>query len=399
LWLGSNKWQGLNILGGTEVAAISSSLQESTSACDVPFQLKGNADISYHGTVVYGKGFVLSEEEAHSLISSNAKNEEVLLRYFVGQELNTSPNCTPSRWVINFQDWPLNRDDAPPGYDGPVATDYLDCLLIIENRVKPERDTNKRKVRREKWWQFGERAPALYAAIAELDWCLAVASQATKYVAFGIVSGKTIYSHALTILATDSFGLFAVLTSCFHDAWARRYGSYNLALLRYSPSDLLLTYPLPRDVNVRGSSHNTQCEVLGAIYHAHRKETMLSRQEGLTNLYNHFHDPNETAKDIQKLRDLHVEMDKAVAVAYGWTDLDLDYGYRDTKQGLRFTISDPARRETLARLLKLNHERYAEEVAQGLHNKKKPPKGKGPGVKKKTNVGKEPSLFDGENQP
>jgi hypothetical protein len=30
-----------------------------------------------------------------------------------------------------------------------------------------------------------------------------------------------------------------------------------------------------------------------------------------------------------------------------------------------------ARREVLARLLKLNHERYAEEVAQGLHEKKK----------------------------
>ena len=34
------------------------------------------------------------------------------------------------------------------------------------------------------------------------------------------------------------------------------------------------------------------------------------------------------------------------------------------------TISEPARREVLARLLKLNHERYAEEVRQGLHEKK-----------------------------
>ena len=64
--------------------------------------------------------------------------------------------------------------------------------------------------------------------------------------------------------------------------------------------------------------------------------------------------------------------DAAVAAAYGWTDLDLGHGFHETKQGVRYTISEPARREVLARLLKLNHERYAEEVAKGLHDKKKP---------------------------
>ena len=99
---------------------------------------------------------------------------------------------------------------------------------------------------------------------------------------------------------------------------------------------------------------------------------MLTRQEGLTDTYNRFHDPDEASADIQKLRQLHVEMDNAVAAAYGWTDLDLGHGFHETKQGVRYTISEPARREVLARLLKLNHECYAEEVKQGLHEKKKP---------------------------
>jgi ATP-dependent protease Clp ATPase subunit len=82
--------------------------------------------------------------------------------------------------------------------------------------------------------------------------------------------------------------------------------------------------------------------------------------------------PNaKTIADIQNLRQLHVEMDHAVAAAYGWTDLDLGHGFHETKQGVPHTTSDPARREVLARLLKLNHERYAEEVKQGLHEKKK----------------------------
>jgi len=64
------------------------------------------------------------------------------------------------------------------------------------------------------------------------------------------------------------------------------------------------------------------------------------------------------------------QIDHAVAAAYGWSDLDLGHGFHDTAQGLRYTISDPARREVLALLLALNHERYAEEVKAGLHEKK-----------------------------
>ena len=55
---------------------------------------------------------------------------------------------------------------------------------------------------------------------------------------------------------------------------------------------------------------------------------------------------------------------------HGWQDLKQEHGFHDTKQGLRYTISEAAQREVLDRLLRLNHERYAEEVRQGLHDKK-----------------------------
>jgi len=56
-------------------------------------------------------------------------------------------------------------------------------------------------------------------------------------------------------------------------------------------------------------------------------------------------------------------MDNAVAAAYGWADLDLGHGFHETKQGVRFTISEAARREVLDQLLALNHERNAQEQA------------------------------------
>jgi hypothetical protein len=88
---------------------------------------------------------------------------------------------------------------------------------------------------------------------------------------------------------------------------------------------------------------------------------MRVRREGLTVTYNRFHSPSESSGDIAVLRSLHMEMDHAVASAYGWADLDLGHGFHETKQGIRYTISEAARGEALDRLLALNHERYAQE--------------------------------------
>jgi hypothetical protein len=139
---------------------------------------------------------------------------------------------------------------------------------------------------------------------------------------------------------------------------------------------------------------------IGERYHEHRRQLTLAGQEGLTKTYNRFHNPDDTAADIVKLRQLHVEMDQAVAAAYGWTDLDLGHDFGVTKQGLRYTISELARREVLARLLKLNHERYAEEVKQGLHDGKRKKKSAPAPTTRKPSPKKddEPTLFDRQDE-
>ena len=81
-------------------------------------------------------------------------------------------------------------------------------------------------------------------------------------------------------------------------------------------------------------------------------------------------------------------MDEKVARGYGWDDLDLGHGFHETKQGVRYTMSEVTRREVLDRLLRLNHERYAEEVAQGLHEKGAKT-GKGKGQSKRSGKGKD----------
>ena len=57
-----------------------------------------------------------------------------------------------------------------------------------------------------------------------------------------------------------------------------------------------------------------------------------------------------TNVDIVELLWLHVEMVRAVAAAYGWDDLALGHDFHQTQQGVRFTLSEAARREQLGSL-------------------------------------------------
>lgn len=380
VWIYRGDWKGVFCLDGNAVLKINSFLTESGSLDLAPKKLKRNYELSFQGSIPLGEGFVLTQEEANHLIDKDETNKKAILPYLVGKELNIHPKHETSQWIINFHDWPLDRESAPNGYDGPVAADYPDCLEIIRQRVYPER---KKKKRDKTWWQYWRLRPELYSVLRQLEWSLAIATQATKYVAFGKVTGQVVYSNAIAIIASDDFALAAVLSSSIHEVWARRYGGYNLLLLRYSPSDLFDTFALP--------SLNSDLRELGQQYYELRSNAMVDRDEGLTKIYNRFHDADEQSHDIQRLRGLQVEMDQAVAAAYGWDNFDLGHGFHETKQGIRFTISEEARKEVLQRLLRLNHERYAEEVAAGLHDKGS----KAKKTKKGTKKGKaeEPRLF------
>jgi len=360
VWVRGGSWSIPFVLDDKPASGITSFLTEPGVVAGKPFRLKANEGKSFIGSYVLGMGFVLSPEKAQHLIDKEPKNKDVLFPYLNGEDLNSRPDQSPSRWVINFFDWPLDRDSAPTNHQGPVAADYPDCLAIVEEKVKPERMKNNRKVYRDRWWHYAEKRPELYRTVAGMERVL-VTSRVSQYLAIVSVSARQVLNERLTVVVDVE--LFATLQSALHEQWMLAYGSTLETRPMYAPSDCFETFPFP-------TARRPPLATIGETHHSHRRQVMLSRQDGLTKTYNRFHDPGESSADIRKLRDLHVEMDKAVASAYGWTDLDLDHGFHETKQGIRFTISESARREVLARLLELNHERYAEEVKQGLHNKK-----------------------------
>ena len=51
---------------------------------------------------------------------------------------------------------------------------------------------------------------------------------------------------------------------------------------------------------------------------------MSISSEGLTQIYNRFHNAKSSRTISRAFAPLQVEMDKAVAAAYGWSDLNLN---------------------------------------------------------------------------
>lgn len=393
VWMRRGAWEGAFFLNGTTVEGITPFLTQAGRSSGKPYRLAVNADKSYVGSVLSGIGFVLTPDEAQTL-AHEGNNARCLYPYLNGEDITSRWDQSPSRWVINFWDWPLCRGRAgswnsadentreewlksgvvPRDFPGCVAADYPDLLKIVRERVKPHRDQVNRKAYRDKWWLFAEPCLSLYEAVSGLGRVLVI-PETTKYCTFAWLNTKIVFSHMTKVLTFESDSVFCLVCSSIHEEWARYYSSTLETRLKYAPTDAFETFPFPSTLDELNGP--------GADYERCRRDIMMARQEGITATYNRFHNPAEEDVLIKKLRNLHTIMDRAVAIAYGWQALDLGHGFRETKQGVRYTISEAARREVLDRLLALNHQRYEEEVKAGLHDKKA--KGATVGVKRRRN--------------
>ena len=388
---------GTKVLDGAEVENITAFLFHTGGHAD-PVRLEANAGKSFVGSYVLGMGFTFDDtdkkgvanplSEMKRLIEADPHNSEVIFPYIGGEEVNTSSTHAHHRYVINFSDFPLRRTDlgkrwvdandqqrhewlrrgvVPLDYPSPVAADWPDLLAIVQERVKPERMKLSRIVRRERWWRFGDRQPALYAAVAGLERVL-INSRVSNYLQFVFLPAGMVYAETTIVVPLASYAALCALQSRAHETWVRFFGSSLEDRLRYTPSDCFETFPFPD-----GWETYPAFGAAGEAYYEHRAALMIQRNEGMTKIYNRFHDPYEDDPEIVRLRELHAAMDRAVLDAYGWRDVStdceflLDYEIDEAtwgtkKKPYRYRWPDETRDEVLARLLALNAERAKEEA-------------------------------------
>lgn len=326
-------------LDGQSVSHINSQLQPKSERPNA-LSLNANTGLSFQGAVLVGTGFTLTPEERVALITQNPLNAELIYPYLGGQEVNSSPTQSHSRYVINFGEMPLDEAEKWP-----------DLINIIRERVKPARDQVRREAHKKYWWHFGDKRPALFSAIKPLDRCL-VNSQVSKHLLFAWQPTDRVFGHALYVYPLTSDTAFAILQSRVHEYWARLLSSSLEDRLRYAPSDCFSTFPFPEDMT------QPALNAAGEALYSARAAYMVAQDQGLTPTYNQLKDPGCTTPEIQQLRRLHEAMDRAVLAAYGWADIEVPpYGIASEAQTQAFED------EVIDRLFVLNGERAKTEAS------------------------------------
>ncbi|MBE9188723.1 class I SAM-dependent DNA methyltransferase, partial [Microcoleus sp. LEGE 07076] len=152
-------------------------------------------------------------------------------------------------------------------------------------------------------------------------------------------------------------------------------------------------------------------EEIGKTYYEYRAALMIRNNQGLTETYNRFHNPDDRHPDIIKLRQLHQECDQAVLNAYGWTDISTDCEFildyeeeeeesegiskRQKKKPWRYKWPEEIHDEVLARLLELNLKRHQEEILGGKAAEGKAKGGKKTASKSRKKVSDKPPSIPG----
>lgn len=358
------------VLEAREVKRISSFLRRGDVET-VPPLLASNASKSFAGEEPGSDRFIFSNKSgaqplslAHELLREPI-NAKVIKGYLGTDEISDSPTQTNWRFAITFDDMPLSRELTSEGLSttgkpAPVASDWPSVLAVLAE-LTPRKTGN--------WWQYRRSSKNLKRATEGMSQVLCIGRSATPHLAIAMAANNFIFAKTLAVFAFSTFSPFSVLQCRVHEVWARFFSSTLEDRLRYAPSDCFETFPFPECYET-----DQALEQIGQAYHDHRAALMIDAHEGMTKTYNRFHNDEERGTPIQRLRELHDEMDRAVLSAYGWHDLAdelrpefLTEATEDdhTYQG-RYFWNAEGRDRVLSRLLALNAERHAEEVRLGV---------------------------------
>src|SRR5690606_3805907 len=221
---------------------------------------------------------------------------------------------------------------------------------IVRVRVKPPRDANNDRSTRENWWRFGRNREDLRHALAGLERYIATV-ETSKHRFFQFLPIETAAEHSVVCIALDDAFHLGVLSSRIHVAWALAAGGTLEDRPRYQKALCFDPFPFPAPPTELRQRIADTAEWLDA----HRKQA-LARDERvtMTGMYNVVEklragqpltEKERAVHEIAAcgvLRDIHDELDRLVAEAYGWP----------------WPLSDE---EILERLVRLHDERVEEE--------------------------------------
>lgn len=302
--------------------------------------LEANDKLCMRGVALHGSGFIVTPEQAEGLGLKRISGLEKHIRHYRhGKDLT---GVSRNFMVIDLDGLKIDE----------VLAHFPEVYQWVYERVKPERDMNNEKYRRENWWLFGRRNSELRAALKRLSRYIST-PETSKHRFFIFLSHNVLPDNKLVNIAMEDAYFLGVLSSRIHVVWALATGSHlgvgNDPV--YVKTACFDKFPFP-DCS---EQQKARIRELGESLDAHRKRQQAHHPRlTITEMYNVLEKlrAGESLTERERLthemglvsvlKQIHDELDRAVGEAYGWPE----------------TLTDE---EILEHLVALNSERAREE--------------------------------------
>jgi N-6 DNA Methylase len=279
-----------------------------TSIVDVnkAVRLIENAELCFQGVKLVGD-FNIEESVAKAWIGlpnpNGNSNSDVIKLYVTARDLVQRPS---NEWVIDFASMELGE-----------AEQYVIPFDHVRTHVKPFRDNNRDKARRERWWRFGRSNGDMRKALHPLKRFIAT-PQTSKYRIFVWLETKVMIDGGIYAIALEDDFSFGILQSGVHEVWGLKMGTSLEDRPRYTNTTSFETFPFPHPTNPQKET------ISQAAKHLHTlREHLRAKGQTLTEIYNELEELRAQAKPstthpVYPLLLAHETLDKAVYAAYSW---------------------------------------------------------------------------------
>ncbi|MCY3701909.1 MAG: class I SAM-dependent DNA methyltransferase [Rhodospirillales bacterium] len=326
-------------LDGIDIARINADLTDAAADLTGAARLSDNRGVAFLGDTKNGAFDVpgdLAREWLRLPANPNGRpNADVLRPWVNGMDLTRR---LAGKWIVDFG-WEMLEADAAL-YEAPFAH--------VREHVWPKRQKNRVASVKRFWWRHERPRPEMWQALEGMARFIAT-PRVAKHRLFAWCEARILPDCQLIVIARDDDTTFGILHSRFHEAWSLRLGTSLEDRPRYTPTTTFETFPFPEGLSpdVPAADYASERRAVAIAEAAQRLVDLRDRwlnppewvewwdeqvpgypmrpvardaaaanelkARTLTNLYN---------ARPQWLADAHVELDAAVAAAYGW-DADI----------------------------------------------------------------------------
>ena len=265
------------------------------------------------------EGFLLSAADGNKLLKSDNRSSAVLHPYLTGDELLSTQESQPKRYVIDFSFMDLLG-----------ASKHKDLYQRIEFMVLPTRkekadeqkkenetalkNSPKSKVNKHhinffnSWWKLSYGREDLLKELLKIKRYVACSRVSARPI-FELVSSLIHPNDALMAFCFEDYYSFGIINSKTHVLWYQEKCSTMKGDPRYTTSSIWDTFPWPQNPTQKQIKKVAEA---AKILHVERTKTLKEHNLTLRELYRTLELPGKNP-----IKDLHNKLDKAVMKAYG----------------------------------------------------------------------------------